>query len=314
MRLTRLFQAGCTMLLASTALMLAQDLRTVKDHPMISRFPGSDVQEYKVAEFDEYILPLGPIVDDYDKYTKSQTIEGKVTKFKYSMPANRSGLEVHRNYLDALSKAGFQVLYSCDRGTCVSPKFPAGYTTKTKSGLWCVNCEEQMRFVAAKLPRSAGDVYVTVVTEKDPYEGGVWLTIVETKPMQTGQISVNAAALTKDITDHGHAAVYGIYFDTGLAVVKPESEPALTEISKMLASNAQLKLVVVGHTDNVGTLAANLTLSKQRADAVVAALMTRYNVSPTRLQSQGAGSLAPVASNRTDEGRAKNRRVELVEQ
>jgi outer membrane protein OmpA-like peptidoglycan-associated protein len=125
---------------------------------------------------------------------------------------------------------------------------------------------------------------------------------------------VSAAALANDIAQTGHAVVYGIYFDAGKADLKPQSDPTLAEIGKLLTANAQLKLLVVGHTNNVGGLAANLVLSKQRADAVVAALVTRYHVAAARLRASGIGPLAPVATNRTEEGRAKNRRVELVEQ
>lgn len=107
---------------------------------------------------------------------------------------------------------------------------------------------------------------------------------------------------------------YGIYFDTGKAVLKPESNATLTEISKLLAANAPLKLHVAGHTDNVGTMDANMLLSKQRADAVVAALVSQFHVAPARLLSAGVGPLSPVASNKSEDGRAMNRRLELVEQ
>jgi OOP family OmpA-OmpF porin len=96
--------------------------------------------------------------------------------------------------------------------------------------------------------------------------------------------------------------------------VKPESDATLGEIAKLLASNLQLKLHVIGHTDNVGALAANMALSKQRADAVVAVLSVKYHVNAVRLQAGGVGPLSPVTTNRTEEGRSKNRRVELVEQ
>jgi OOP family OmpA-OmpF porin len=126
--------------------------------------------------------------------------------------------------------------------------------------------------------------------------------------------TVSAAALANDIAQTGHAAVYGIYFDAGKAELKPQSDPTLAEIGKLLTANAQLKLFVIGNTNNVGGLTANLVLSKQRADAVVAALVARYRVAPARLRASGIGPLAPVATNRTEEGRARNRRVELVEQ
>ena len=285
----------------------------VKDHPLVSRFPGSTVLEYKSSEFDEFALPLGKIEDE-NKFTKTQNLEGKVTKFKYSMPNGRSSLEVARSYQNALEHAGFQILFQCAGPECRAEKsFQGGYRGST-SGTWCFNCEEPMRYLAVKLSRPSGDVYVALDVEKDPSEGGTWLTIVEVKPMAAGLVTVNAAALNNDITQTGHTAIYGIYFDTGKSDVKPESDATLAEIGKLLTSNAQLKLHVVGHTDNVGTLAANMTLSKQRADAVVAALVTRYHIAAARLQAAGVGSLAPVATNRTEDGRSKNRRVELVEQ
>jgi OmpA-OmpF porin, OOP family len=303
--------AGCLLSLSIGA-SLAYSQANAKDHPLVSRFQGSEVQEYKVSEFDELAVPMGPITGE-DSFTKTQRVEGKITKFKYSMPANRSGLEVIRSYQTALERGGFQILFKCDGKACISDKFNKGYTNAT-TGIWCVNCEEPMRYVAAKLARASGDAYVTVVVEKDKYEGGTWLTIVEEKPMGTGLVTVNAAAIAAGITQAGHFAVYGIYFDTGKAELKPESKSALDEIAKLLGMQPALKLHVVGHTDNVGTLAANTTLSKQRADAVVNALATTYKIPAARLVGNGVGPLAPVAPNTTEEGRAKNRRVELVPQ
>jgi outer membrane protein OmpA-like peptidoglycan-associated protein len=103
-------------------------------------------------------------------------------------------------------------------------------------------------------------------------------------------------------------------FDSGKAEIKPESDVALEQISKLLLSNAALKVYVVGHTDNVGTIEANMKLSKERADAVVNALVTKYGIQAARLKSYGVASLVPVASNDNEEGKAKNRRVELVKQ
>ena len=285
----------------------------VKDHPLVSRFQGSEVVSYKASEFDEFVFPLGTITGD-DTFTKSQKLEGKVTRFKYSMPPNRSGLEVARSYQTALEGAGFEILFKCDGAACISNKFNQGYTTGTASGIWCVNCEEPMRYVGARLKRPAGDVYVSVVVEKDKYEGGTWLTIVELKPAEAGLVTVKAEAMKADISDVGHTPIYGVYFDTGLAVVKPNSDATLAEIAKLLKANPAMKLHVVGHTDNVGSMASNMELSKQRAAAVVSALVTKYQIAAARLDSAGVGALSPVATNRTEEGRAKNRRVELVEQ
>lgn len=286
--------------------------QTAKDHPLVSRYQGSEVASYKATDFDAFEIPLGPIVKE-NQYTSTQRVEGRVTKFKYTVPANRSGLEVTRNYKDALQKAGFQILWDCEGGACLDPKFPYGYTD-TNSGVWCKNCEEPMHYLAAKLARPTGDAYVALVIEKDKFEGGTWLTIVETKAMAGGMVNVNAQAMANDIASSGHVALYGIYFDTGKSTIKPESKMALDEIAKLLNAQTSLRLHVVGHTDNVGQLPANMTLSKQRAEAVVNALVNDYHIAPARLIGNGVGPLAPVASNQSEDGRAKNRRVELVAQ
>lgn len=150
--------------------------------------------------------------------------------------------------------------------------------------------------------------------EQDGTENWAEVVIVEMKPMDSGLVTVNAESLAGDITRTGHASVYGIYFDTGKADVKPESDAALKEIAKLLQKDAQLKLYVVGPTDNVGNLASNQDLSQRRADAVAQLLSAKYGVPPSRLRAIGDGPSAPVASNDSEEGRAKNRRVELVKQ
>jgi outer membrane protein OmpA-like peptidoglycan-associated protein len=143
--------------------------------------------------------------------------------------------------------------------------------------------------------------------------GGIRETIVtETELKQ--EVVADAAALSSGLTSSGHTVVSGILFDTGKDVVKPESAAALQEIVKLLQQDAKLKLYVVGHTDNVGGLAANVELSRRRAAAVVQALTAQYHVAADKLQAYGNGPYAPLASNDSDDGRALNRRVELVKQ
>ena len=128
------------------------------------------------------------------------------------------------------------------------------------------------------------------------------------------EVVADATALGSDIKSSGHVAVYGITFDTNKAEVKPESKPTLDEIAKLLKQEPALKLKVVGHTDMTGLFDANMKLSQARAEAVVQALVSQYGIAAPRLKGYGVGPLAPVASNAAEEGRAKNRRVELVKQ
>jgi len=117
-------------------------------------------------------------------------------------------------------------------------------------------------------------------------------------------------ALGKD----GRVALYGILFDFDKADIKPESDKQLAEMANLLKSSTGLKVFIVGHTDNKGTLAYNTDLSQRRADSVAKALATRFGIAADRLVSKGVGPLSPLAPNDTEDGQAKNRRVELVRQ
>jgi outer membrane protein OmpA-like peptidoglycan-associated protein len=119
-------------------------------------------------------------------------------------------------------------------------------------------------------------------------------------------------AMANDIEKTGHVAIYGIYFDFDSYVIKPESGPALKAIAEMLEANSSLKVYVVGHTDMIGKFEYNMELSKKRAEAVVKELVNKYGIQANRLKAKGVGPLCPVSTNKTEEGRKLNRRVELV--
>jgi outer membrane protein OmpA-like peptidoglycan-associated protein len=313
MRIAHVAAIAITLLAAGVATSANAQTKE-QDHPLVSRFPGSDIKEYSLKEFDEFTIPVGPYRKG--KFTAMQKLEGKVTRIRYVNPANRSTLEIVRNYEQALQKAGFQIVFSCGGEDCGD----SGTLDQVPGfGMWCVNvgvqCPEAMRYVVGKLTRGKDNVYVAakVLNNAAPRADTI-LYVIELKPMQTGMVTVNAQALAEDITRTGHVAIYGIYFDTAKAVIKPESKPVIDEIAKLLNSQATLKIHVVGHTDNVGSLAANMALSKQRAEAVVNAVVNEHRIAAARMIANGVGPLAPVASNAAEEGRAKNRRVELVAQ
>jgi OOP family OmpA-OmpF porin len=298
-----------TLVLTAGHYAAAQEDPWKKDHPMVPRYPGSEPlgSPGQWRDFDEFTLVLGKVTGE-GAAVKTQKVEGRVYTVTYGNPEGRSVLEIYRNYEQGLLKAGFQELYSCVGEPC-----GAGATVgETQFD----DPSYVRRFLVGKLPRAQGDVYVSLLVQAQApnMTGATFLAVIETKPMQTGLVKVDAGAMNADIGATGHVALYGIYFDTGKSIVKPESNQTLQEIAKLLASNATLKLHVVGHTDSVGDLSANMELSRQRASAVVQALTTRFAVASGRLHADGVGPLAPVASNRGEPGRAKNRRVELVEQ
>jgi len=300
---------GGTLLLCCSTLGSARDkdLEGSKDHPLITRYPGCVINSYETSAYDQFNLALARA--NYEKFEKSLPLEGKITRIGYECPEGRSALEIYRNIESALKRAGFNTLFACAGDACGK----GAPDQNVKIGNYETWNYDVKYHLTAKLPRPEGDAYVHI---------GIWQSsrpyaefdVIEVKPMESGLVTVNAAALAGDITSSGHAAVYGIYFDTGKADIKPESDAALAEIADLLQQGASLKIYVVGHTDNLGTLASNMDLSRRRADAVVKVLTTKYHIVATRLSAQGDGPTAPVASNDTEEGRAKNRRVELVKQ
>jgi len=316
---------GMFMLTTSIAFAQKEDVEGSKDHPLISRFAGSTIVYYDVKQFDEYILALGKVEwerdEDYKRVfnlTKSKQLEGKVTRIQYDAPEDRSTLEIYRNYESALKRAGFEILFAGAREELGEDFGEAAYNAMTNVRgdyfYYLHSYVEHQRYIAAKLSRPEGDVYISIFVSISMHKRNpvIQADFIEVKPMEEGLVT--ADTMMEDMTRTGRVVIYGIYFDTGKADVKPESEPVLKEIAKLLQQNSKLKLYIVGHTDNVGDLTYNMKLSQNRADAVVKTLVSKYGVDTKQLKAYGVGFLAPVASNKTEEGRAKNRRVELVEQ
>jgi outer membrane protein OmpA-like peptidoglycan-associated protein len=140
----------------------------------------------------------------------------------------------------------------------------------------------------------------------------IHIAVVAPEKLEHNMEFVNAGDMARALKESGKIALYGIYFDTDKDTLRADSKATLDEISHLLASDPQARLRVVGHTDNQGAPDHNLDLSRRRAAAVVRALTSQYNIAPARLDSFGCGLYSPVASNADEDGRAKNRRVELV--
>ncbi len=296
----------------------AADVPGSKDHPLIKRYADSELYAYTEAAFDEYFLMVEPAANygGKDKNLEStQALQGRVTERSYGLAAGRSTLEVFQNYRNELQAAGFTMIWECSNVTCGGRNFNHAVIS---SGGFAENYEDQ-RYLAARLPRTEGDLYVSLYVVRNYSVGGptkntihVRLDTIELAPMESRMITVDAEAMTKSLGEDGHIALYGILFDTDKAIVKAESQPALQEIARLMASDPNMTLWVVGHTDNQGSAEYNQDLSSRRARAVVDALVKQFGVAPGRLQAAGVGFLAPVASNEREEGRALNRRVELV--
>lgn len=298
-----------------------------KDHPLISRFKGSILHAQGSINFERVEFPVSA--------TEKSAVEGKVFNYSYVAPLDRGDLEVFRSFKQALEGDRFKIVLACDEPkkcqdqrldehaelwTGMSTTFARGYDPLARMSR---NGNYPPRFLVAQLQRAEGDVTVILTvkgpssTEKNSGVGAPYfLQVIESAAMQKGNVTVTVAAdaLGKGLAAEGKMALYGVFFDTGLAVLKPESKAQLDEMAKLLSQNKALKVFIVGHTDNQGAIDGNIALSQKRAEAVVAALAGTYKIDAQRLQARGVANFAPLASNASEAGRAKNRRVELVAQ
>ncbi len=257
----------------------AQDAEGCQDHPLLSRLPNYRISRCQTRDFDSrnFLVKQGT-------GTKEIAVEGRVTELRYSLKdgaTEASRVQVQRNYENAVTRIGGMVTGRNDDG-----------------------------HVFLKVAKNGQEIWVDV----DAYITSEYGIFIVEKGAMKQDVVADAAALACGIQAEGKVAVYGITFDTGKAEVKPESAATLAEIAKMLNADAALKLHVVGHTDNVAGFDLNMKLSQARAEAVVQALVTKHSIAAARLKPYGVGPLAPVATNANEEGRAKNRRVELVMQ
>src|SRR5438105_9456353 len=195
-----------------------------KGHPLITPYQGSQINgnETQTYDYEEVRIPTGKR-DEKDLAKSDAAVAGKVTRIEYDNPPGRSSLEIYRNYLDAFSKGGFKILFECAGDKCGSGK---GLRWLGRYGYG----NPDWRYVAGKLPRAEGDVYVALFITTSTQN----FIVVESKPMDTGLAKIDADALLRDLQREGHVAVYGILFDTDSASLKPDSKDALDQVAKLL--------------------------------------------------------------------------------
>lgn len=251
-----------------------------KDTPYFSGMPNYYIYDAEDIEFDSYNFYNGK---------NCVTVEGKKLKRTYALKENAqraSVIQITRNYANAVRNMGGTVIYE---GT------PQEADCAENNGI---------QMMVGKVIKSGNEMWVEVVS----YNGDDYrITIVLKEAMKQ---DVTASDIFTALNRDGYIALY-INFDTGKSTIKPESKPIIDQIVEMMKSNPDLKISVEGHTDNVGNPKSNMILSEDRAKAVVSAI-TAQGIDAKRLSYVGHGQDKPIADNKTEEGRAKNRRVELV--
>lgn len=283
-----------------------------RDHPLFPRFSGAVIGHYTQC-YDEFILPLDANLEEYLR------VEGRATQIQYRLEG-RSTLEVYRYYESLLKKAGFEVLFTHQGKSFEETRqWVAVYYDIYAKQSWIGRNNpsfvgDDFRYLVAWLAGEEGDTFLSLyVTTKR--RSVVQLDIIEgAPPLDELLIPGRDQDIDygEEVKKNGFVAIYEIYFASGEAEILESSRPALAEIARLLQENPELTFYVVGHTDNRGTYEFNLDLSRQRAESVVKELVETYGIEVERLQAVGVGPVAPVATNETREGRARNRRVVLV--
>jgi outer membrane protein OmpA-like peptidoglycan-associated protein len=270
-----------TLLMAVTVILpltAQDDAENSKDPVLFTRMPGFYIYRYDELQFDRFEFTVG---DD-----KIQAVEGHSLFIVYWLKENAqqpSGLQIVRNYTNAIKKIGGQVIYEWEDGGSQN--------------------------AVMKLVKDGKETWAYVYGAGNTYN----INIIDKEAMSQDVVA-DASSMANSIKETGKVAVYGIYFDTGKSTLKPESVPTMKEIAKLIKSDPSLKLYIVGHTDNTGVFEANIRLSLDRANAVTDALVSQHGVNSGSLKAWGNGPTTPVATNSTEEGKALNRRVELVKQ
>ena len=306
------------------------DMPGSKDHPKIPRVTGTTIIGFAESGYDEGIFMTGATKKNE---ILSEEIEGKRIRIMYMGPTDLSPLGVLRNYQKAFADLGeIEEVYTCENHDCfnnLGGAFIWRESNRTATSLdYAQYIYHQPYYYTNQLywygkvttPKSRYhvSVYSAVMTEQSQLEEIrnhplINFEMVEVTDFKPTLEVVKAEDMTSKISEKGHIALYGIHFDFDSATLNPESDPALKEIAKALKADTALNIYVAGHTDNKGTLQYNKDLSTRRAQAVAKALISQYGITSERVVPIGIGPAAPVATNKTEEGRTLNRRVELVE-
>jgi outer membrane protein OmpA-like peptidoglycan-associated protein len=250
-----------------------------KDSPVLSRLAGCRIMKCETRDFDSVEVQTG--APDPNGEVNKKSLEGQLGKIMYLCPARLSLLQIARNAENALRAAGFTIVFS----------------GKNLDGSSAVTAQK-------------GAQWVEVQTENYNEFTAYQQTTLKVQGMAQ-EMTATAEGLAAEIGKSGRVAVYGINFDTGKATIRPDSDAVLGEVAKLMKSNPAWKIKVEGHTDNVGAKEANKKLSEDRAEAVEKWLVA-HGVDKARLSHEGFGDTRPAADNSTEQGRAKNRRVELA--
>ncbi len=311
MRTMHNFIAGFILILA-TPVMAQETLSAFKDSQLVGRYDAEFQTEYIATGHTD----AGEII----------AVEGTLQSRILRKPPEKTGLEVYRSYQNELRAAGFEILAAREKGKNQITRTVRDLSKPDKNAFryrqYTLNNQPVANtnqgtvgtftdyYLAAKRHDGDLDTYLAIMIGRT--KNLYIIDTLHTAPMETGTVTLDLDALRAAIAADGKAAVYDIYFDTGSAALKPESDAALAIIATYLKETPAQNFYIVGHTDDTGGYDYNMALSRNRAASVVQSLIGTHGIAQSRLKPAGVGPLSPLASNKNEASRTKNRRVEIV--
>jgi len=315
-----------------------KDAAWASDHPAVPRHANACLMGSSHQEFDVFEFQMGNVIrtpDGKDFITEqAETIEGAHTRLLYAIAPGTSPLALLRSYAKALEERDYKILYQCSERECAQVgggtillrilgypdkrpiTTPSSREATRLNQAFSANNTQHLLVAESADKRTRISIFIglnRMAASQVTDIHNATLALIDV--VESGELDVrmvDAEAMNTALTETGRIALENIYFETASARLTAESDPALREMARLLAENAGLNVYIVGHTDNIGSVESNLTLSRNRAAAVVMALETRFGVVAGQAVAAGVASYAPLASNATEAGRAANRRVELV--
>ena len=310
---------------AAFILMLALSGAPALAEPFNLTLPAGAIQAAQSSSpAASYALAVGPWKGDA---LKTLDLEGVRSDTAWRLRANQNTtLQLLAALRGQLVDAGYSLLYDCDTDACGGFDFRYALDLLPEPAMH-VDLGD-FRYLAAR----KGNEYVAITVSRSSESGFVQITNLSVQdvtpllsdnplaiPQQSAPLPGSAAAtapaasaFATQLESQGSVALDDVEFASGKVALGTQEIASLKALAGYLRAHPAAQVVLVGHTDAVGSLAANIALSKRRADAVRAKLIADFNTDPGQISAEGAGYLAPRASNLTKEGREKNRRVEAV--
>lgn len=281
---------------------------------------GAETTAFRDAGLDSFALPVAPFTP---QSRPVRELTGRVTWAAHRLEDETATVAgVVADYGERLEAMGFRTVFECRDKACGGFDFRFGIDLLPAPGMLMdvadfaqlsMATADDRRFASILVSRALGAIYVQTVMVAPAEAGAPAIDDVETAatPPETTTVAPAGDSFAERLRADGHVRIDGLAFDTGGARLSPASADALDRLAALLREDETLDVAIVGHSDTVGGYESNLTLSRRRAEAVMAALAER-GVPAGRMEARGIAYLAPIASNATEEGRRLNRRVELV--